>query len=84
MLNFVVAVVRGSTRRVSRAGAAQLNSKRGPRNYYKGKGAKATGQHTSKGACSSALQLETVAEASLTAAVLQDVMRLTQRGFQTM
>ncbi|KAK9818441.1 hypothetical protein WJX74_000878 [Apatococcus lobatus] len=49
MLNFVIAAVRGSTRRVPRAGATQLNSKRGPRNYYKGKGARATGRHTSKG-----------------------------------
>ena len=49
MLNLLVAAVRGTTRRVPRAGAAQLNSKRGPRNYYKGKGAKATGRHTSKG-----------------------------------
>lgn len=49
MLNFVIAAVRGSTRRVPRLGASQLNSKRGPRNYYKGKGARAVGRHTSKG-----------------------------------
>ena len=39
----------GRGRRVPRTGYAQLNSKIGPREYYKGKGAKSTGSHTSKG-----------------------------------
>mmetsp|Transcript_10179 Transcript_10179/g.30619 ORF Transcript_10179/g.30619 Transcript_10179/m.30619 type:complete len:86 (-) Transcript_10179:2447-2704(-) len=39
----------GRARRVPRTGIAQLNSKRGPRNYYKGKGVQPTGRHTRKG-----------------------------------
>jgi hypothetical protein len=42
------ALVRG--RRVPRTGFTRLTTKQGPRGYYKGKGAAATGKHTSKGA----------------------------------
>lgn len=37
-------------RRVPRTGFTRLTTKQGPRGYYKGKGAAATGKHTSKGA----------------------------------
>ena len=40
----------GRARRVPRVGFTRLTTKQGPRGYYKGKGAAATGQHTSKGA----------------------------------
>ena len=43
------AAVRG--RRVPRKGFTALNSKRGPQNFYKGKGAEPTGKHTRKGKC---------------------------------
>ncbi|KDD73992.1 hypothetical protein H632_c1671p0 [Helicosporidium sp. ATCC 50920] len=36
-------------RRVPRHGFAQITSKQGPKNFYKGKGCKPTGKHTSKG-----------------------------------
>lgn len=39
----------GRSRRVPRTGLWQLNSKRGPRNFYKGKGVAPTGRHTRKG-----------------------------------
>lgn len=39
----------GRGRRVTRTGFAQLTSKNGPRNFYKGKGCLPTGQHTKKG-----------------------------------
>ncbi|KAL3157217.1 hypothetical protein ABBQ38_001454 [Trebouxia sp. C0009 RCD-2024] len=43
----LAAAVRG--RRVPRKGFTALNSKRGPRTFYKGKGAESTGRHTRKG-----------------------------------
>lgn len=43
----LAAAVRG--RRVPRKGFTALNSKRGPRTFYKGKGAEPTGRHTRKG-----------------------------------
>jgi large subunit ribosomal protein L41 len=43
-------------RAVPRTGIKILTSKRGPRDYYKGKGCKSTGRHTSKGILGSALQ----------------------------
>lgn len=39
----------GRGRRVPRTGLSQLISKRGPRNFYKGKGVAAVGKHLSKG-----------------------------------
>lgn len=39
----------GRARKVPRSGLWQLTSKRGPRNFYKGKGCLPTGQHTRKG-----------------------------------
>ena len=39
----------GRSRRVPRTGLWQLNSKRGPRDFYKGKGVAPTGRHTRKG-----------------------------------
>lgn len=39
----------GRGRKVPRIGYTQLTSKRGPKDYYKGKGALATGVHTRKG-----------------------------------
>lgn len=44
---FLAAAVRG--RRVPRKGFTALNSKRGPKTFYKGKGAEPTGRHTRKG-----------------------------------
>ncbi|KAL0026333.1 hypothetical protein WJX77_012672 [Trebouxia sp. C0004] len=44
---FLAAAARG--RRVPRKGFTALNSKRGPRTFYKGKGAEPTGHHTRKG-----------------------------------
>ena len=41
------AAVRG--RKVPSKGFTALNSKRGPRTFYKGKGAEPTGKHTRKG-----------------------------------
>ena len=43
----LAAAVRG--RRVPSKGFTALNSKRGPRTFYKGKGAEPTGRHTRKG-----------------------------------
>jgi Mitochondrial ribosomal protein L27 len=45
----------GRSRRVPRTGLWQLNSKRGPRNFYKGKGVEPTGRHTRKGQCGCSL-----------------------------
>ena len=45
--HMLAAAVRG--RRVPRKGFTALNSKRGPRTFYKGKGAEPTGRHTRKG-----------------------------------
>ena len=48
MLQQMLAIaVRG--RRVPSKGFTALNSKRGPRTFYKGKGAEPTGRHTRKG-----------------------------------
>lgn len=47
-LGVVTQFLRGG-RAVPRTGIKILTSKRGPRNYYKGKGCKSTGRHTSKG-----------------------------------
>lgn len=48
MLQYLLAAaVRG--RSVPRTGFTALNSKRGPKNFYKGKGAEPTGRHTRKG-----------------------------------
>lgn len=44
---FLAVAARG--RRVPRKGFTALNSKRGPRTFYKGKGAEPTGHHTRKG-----------------------------------
>lgn len=44
---FLTAVAKG--RRVTRTGFTVLNSKRGNKNFYKGKGVQSTGTHTSKG-----------------------------------
>ncbi len=45
----LLAQLAGRSRRVPREGLMVLNSKRGPKNFYKGKGVKSTGRHTSKG-----------------------------------
>ena len=47
-LGILTQFLRGG-RAVPRTGIKILTSKRGPRNYYKGKGCKSTGRHTSKG-----------------------------------
>lgn len=47
-LGILTQFLRGG-RAVPRTGIKILTSKRGPRNYYKGKGCKPTGRHTSKG-----------------------------------
>ncbi len=44
----LLAFTRG--RKVPRTGYTVLTPKRGPRDYYKGKGAQPTGKHTRKGA----------------------------------
>jgi large subunit ribosomal protein L41 len=48
-LGILVGLLRGG-RAVPKSGIGALTSKRGPRNFYKGKGCKSTGRHTSKGA----------------------------------
>lgn len=47
-LGILVGFLRGG-RAVPKTGISALTSKRGPRNFYKGKGCKSTGRHTSKG-----------------------------------
>ncbi len=47
-LGILVGLLRGG-RAVPKSGIGALTSKRGPRNFYKGKGCKSTGRHTSKG-----------------------------------
>ena len=50
----LLAFTRG--RKVPRTGYTVLTPKRGPRDYYKGKGAQPTGKHTRKGAAHQPLQ----------------------------
>lgn len=54
-LGILVGFLRGG-RAVPRTGISALTSKRGPRNFYKGKGCKSTGRHTSKGVALIALK----------------------------
>lgn len=49
MIGRILAELAGRGRKVPRQGLLVLNSKRGPRNFYKGKGVKNTGISTSKG-----------------------------------
>jgi hypothetical protein len=55
-LSALAGTLRGkfSNRQGHSKGAFPLTSKRGPRDFYKGKGAKSTGTLTKKGACTSA------------------------------
>jgi hypothetical protein len=48
-LNVITGLVRGLGRQVPNSGMKQLTGKYGNKNYYKGKGAKSMGRHTSKG-----------------------------------
>lgn len=49
MIGRILGELAGRGRSVPRQGLLILNSKRGPRNFYKGKGVKNTGKSTSKG-----------------------------------
>ena len=49
MFTSILAQMAGRGRKVPRAGWLVLNSKRAPRNFYKGKGVRSVGKHTKKG-----------------------------------
>jgi len=49
MIGRILGELAGRGRKVPRQGLLVLNSKRGPRNFYKGKGVKSTGKSNSKG-----------------------------------
>jgi hypothetical protein len=64
-------------RAVPKSGIGALTSKRGPRNFYKGKGCKSTGRHTSKGAY-------VLMEEKLPKYVVPDLTNCKVRGLQSL